>query len=247
MDSILAQTWNFIEIILVDDGSTDNSGFICDRMQQKDDRVKSAARNSGIEMASGGFICFVDGDDYVMPDYIEYMMEQIIKNNADITLTTQMFGNFDEKQVKKDEIKTWNGEDAVETILCYQVPIGCYCKLFRVKFLKDIRFIPEMFIGEGFNFNVMAFQKAEKVIAGIKKCECGLWALEVIKQNLTIHSDRIHEACKYANWRTHSDFYDMCILAGVEIEYSEMYKKCLKVTQKDALDMSSSYSDCYEV
>ena len=87
VDSILAQTWNFIENILVDDGSTDNSGFICDRMQQKDDRVKvlhkrnggvSAARNSGIEMASGGFICFVDGDDYVMPDYIEYMMEQII-------------------------------------------------------------------------------------------------------------------------------------------------------------------------
>ena len=127
MDSILAQTWDFIEIILVDDGSTDNSGFICDQMQQKDDRVKvlhksnggvSSARNSGIEMASGGFICFVDGDDYVMPDYIEYMMGQIIKNNADIALTTQMFGNFDEKQVKKDEIKTWNGEDAVEAILC---------------------------------------------------------------------------------------------------------------------------------
>ena len=264
MDSILAQTWNFIEIILVDDGSTDNSGFICDQMQQKDDRVKvlhksnggvSAARNSGIEMASGGFICFVDGDDYVMPDYIEYMMEQIIKNNADIALTTQMFGDFDEKQVKKDEIKTWNGEDAVEAILCYQVPIGCYCKLFRAKFLKDIRFIPEMFIGEGFNFNVMAFQKAEKVIAGkrknyyyrrdnptsamtkfsIKKCECGLWALEVIKQNLTMHSDRIHEAWKYANWRTHSDFYDMCVFAGGEKEYPEMYKKCLKVTQKDAL------------
>ena len=55
-------------------------------------------------MASGGFICFVDGDDYVMLDYIEYMMEQIIKNSADIALTTQMFGNFDEKQVKKDEI-----------------------------------------------------------------------------------------------------------------------------------------------
>lgn len=127
MDSILAQTWDFIEIILVDDGSTDNSGFICDQMQQKDDRVNvlhksnggvSSARNSGIEMASGGFICFVDGDDYVMPDYIEYMMGQITKNNADIALTTQMFGNFDEKQVKKDEIKTWNGEDAVEAILC---------------------------------------------------------------------------------------------------------------------------------
>lgn len=171
VESILSQTWDFIEIILVDDGSTDKSGLICDQMKQKDDRVKvlykrnggvSAARNSGMEMASRGFICFVDGDDYVMPDYIEYMLEQIVKNKADIALTTQMFGNFDEKQVESDEIKIWNGEDAVVAILCYQVPIGCYCKLFRTKFLGDIKFIPEIFIGEDFNFNVAAFQKAGK-------------------------------------------------------------------------------------
>jgi len=107
VESILSQTWDFIEIILVNDGSTDDSGLICDQMQQKDDRVKvlhkknggvSATRNSGIEMASGGFICFVDGDDYVMPDYIEYMLEQLVKNKADIALTTQMFGNFDENK-----------------------------------------------------------------------------------------------------------------------------------------------------
>lgn len=107
VESILSQTWDFIEIILVNDGSTDDSGLICDQMQQKDDRVKvlhkknggvSATRNSGIEMTSGGFICFVDGDDYVMPDYIEYMLEQLVKNKADIALTTQMFGNFDENK-----------------------------------------------------------------------------------------------------------------------------------------------------
>ena len=69
----------------------------------------------------------------------------------------------------------------------------------------------------------------------IKKCECGLWALEIIKRDLTFRSERIIEAYKYANWRTHSDFYDMCVLAGVEREYPEMYKKCLKVTRKDAL------------
>lgn len=262
--SICEQTYRNIEIILVDDGSTDNSGTICDEYGKKDTRIKvihkknagvSVARNVGINNSMGDYICFVDGDDYVMPDYIEYMMEQIIKNNADIALTTQMFGNFDKKQVKKDDIKTWDGEDAVEAILCYRVPIGCYCKLFRADFLEDVRFIPEIFIGEGFNFNVSAFQKARKVVAGerkiyyyrrdnptsamtkfsIKKCECGLWALEVIKQNLTIYSKRICEAWRYANWRTHSDFYDMCVLAGVEKEYSEMYKKCLKVTRKDAL------------
>ena len=101
-----------------------------------------------------------------MPDYVEYMLEQRIKNNADIALTTQMFGNFDEKQVRNDEITTWNGEDAVEAILCYQVPIGCYCKLFRADFLEKVRFIPEIFIGEGFNFYVAAFQKADRVVAG---------------------------------------------------------------------------------
>lgn len=115
MESILSQTWDFIEIILVDDGSTDKSGLICDQMKQKDDRVKvlykrnggvSAARNSGMEMASRGFICFVDGDDYVMPDYIEYMLEQIVKNKADIALTTQMFGNFDENKLRVTRLKS---------------------------------------------------------------------------------------------------------------------------------------------
>lgn len=264
IQSICEQTYNNIEIILVDDGSTDNSGIICDEYEKKDVRIKvihkentgvSATRNMGIDKSTGDYICFVDGDDYVMSDYIEYMLEQLIENNADIALTTQMFGNFDEKQVEKDEMKIWNGEDAVEAILCYQAPIGCYCKLFRANFLKDIRFIPEIFIGEGFNFNVAAFQKADKVVAGkrriyyyrrdnptsamtkfsIAKCECGLLALNVIKQNLTIHSERINAAWTYANWRTHSDFYDMCVLAGVQREYSEMYKKCLKVTRKDAL------------
>lgn len=264
IQSICEQTYSNIEIVLVDDGSTDNSGAICDEYKKKDTRIKvihkknagvSSARNTGITKSTGDYICFVDGDDYVMPDYVEYMLGQITENKADIALTTQMFGNFDEKQVKNDKIEIWNGEEAVEAILCYQVPIGSYCKLFRANFLEGVCFIPEIFIGEGFNFNVEAFQKANKVVAGkrkiyyyrrdnptsamtkfsIKKCECGLWALDVIKQNLTIHSKRIYEAWRYANWRTHSDFYDMCVLAGVEEEYPEMYKKCLNVTRKDAL------------
>lgn len=264
IQSIREQTYSNLEIILVDDGSTDNSGVICDEYEKKDIRIKvihkknagvSAARNTGIDRCTGDYICFVDGDDYVMPDYVGYMLEQIIRNEADIALTTKMYGNFDEKQVSNDEIEVWTSEDAVEAILCYQVPIGCYCKLFKADFLEEIRFIPEIFIGEGFNFNVEAFQKADKIVAGkkkiyyyrrdnptsamtkfsIRKCECGLWALEVIKRNLIIHTDRIEKAWIYANWRTHSDFYDMCVLAGVQKEYPEMYKKCLKITKQYAL------------
>lgn len=264
IDSICKQTYGNIEVILIDDGSTDNSGKICDMYARKDERIKvihkenagvSEARNTGIDLAHGSYICFVDGDDYIMSDYVEYLLKLAINNDAQISMTLGMFGNFDNAQILKDKICIWNKEEAVEAILCYRVPIGCYCKLFRKDILERVRFIPEIFIGEGFNFNISAFQKADKIVTGnykiyyyrrdnptsamtkfsIKKCECGLKALEVIKKGLINPTIRIQNAWKFANWRTHSDFYDMCVLAKVENEYSEMYRKCLEVTKKDAL------------
>lgn len=120
----------------------------------------------------------------------------------------------------------------------HKVPIGCYCKMFKREVLKTTRFIPEVFIGEGFNFNVAAFQKSNRILAGklktyfyrrdnptsamtkfsIKKCECGLKALDIIKENLQIHTDRVQTAWEFADWRTHSDFYDAMVLAKVKNE-----------------------------
>ena len=77
--SILEQTYNNYEIILIDNGSTDNSAEICKKYQEKDKRVKvyiqskkgvSNARNMGIEKATGGVICFVDSDDYIKKDML---------------------------------------------------------------------------------------------------------------------------------------------------------------------------------
>lgn len=263
--SILEQTHDNIEVILVDDGSKDKSGMICDKFAEIDDRIivihkenngVSEARNTGINSSTGDYICFVDGDDYIMPDYVEYLLKLAKLNDAEIAITTEMFGNFQEEQVKKDVINIWSAEDALEGILCYRVPIGCYCKLFKRSFLgKEIRFLNNIFIGEGFNFNVAAFQRANKIAVGrrriyyyrrdnptsamtkfsISKCENGLLALEVIKEKLTIHSKRIHNAWNYANWRTHSDFYDMLVLAKAHKEYKDMYRRCLSVTKSDAL------------
>lgn len=154
-----------------------------------------------------------------------------------------------------DDVRIWTGEDAVEAILCYKVPIGCYCKMFKREVLKTTRFIPEVFIGEGFNFNVAAFQKSNRILAGklktyfyrrdnptsamtkfsIKKCECGLKALDIIKENLQIHTDRVQTAWEFADWRTHSDFYDAMVLAKVKNEYPEFYRKCLNVTKQRTL------------
>jgi len=77
LDSVLGQTYQNLEIILIDDGSTDNSGEICDVFAKKDNRIRvihkrnagvSAARNTGIEACTRDDICFVDGD--VIPDYV---------------------------------------------------------------------------------------------------------------------------------------------------------------------------------
>lgn len=95
IDSVLAQTYKNIEVILVDDGSPDNSGKICDEYGEKDTRIKvihkenggvSSARNVGIEMASGEYIAFVDSDDYVNETYVSDLVEAILQNGAEFSV-----------------------------------------------------------------------------------------------------------------------------------------------------------------
>ena len=93
VDSILKQTYKELEIILVDDGSPDNCGKICDKLAERDDRIRiihkkngglSSARNAGIEIANGEYIGFVDSDDYLNPHMIEKMVNEAIRTNSDI-------------------------------------------------------------------------------------------------------------------------------------------------------------------
>ena len=95
LDSIVKQTYENIEIILVDDGSTDKSGTILDQYAEMDNRISvihkknegvSTARNTGIEAARGEYICFADADDYLMPDYVEYLLTLAVDKNADIAI-----------------------------------------------------------------------------------------------------------------------------------------------------------------
>lgn len=98
LDSILAQTYPYFELILVDDGSPDNCGRICDDYAKGDNRIKvvhkvnggiSSARNAGLEVAKGEWIMHVDGDDWIEPDMIESLIEA-----AQITGSDMVFGDF---------------------------------------------------------------------------------------------------------------------------------------------------------
>jgi len=89
LDSIISQTFSDFELLLVDDGSSDNSGKICDEYAEKDDRISvfhkenrgvSSARNLGLDKANGKWICFIDSDDYVKPAYLQYLIENENEN-----------------------------------------------------------------------------------------------------------------------------------------------------------------------
>lgn len=93
LESLLRQTHTKLEIILVDDGSTDGSGEVCDRYANRETRVQvlhqdnqglSAARNAGLEFAKGEYVAFVDSDDVVLPDFIETLYELLDEYRADI-------------------------------------------------------------------------------------------------------------------------------------------------------------------
>lgn len=95
VDSVVTQTYKNLEIILVDDGSTDGSGRLCDELALSDSRIKvihqknaglSGARNAGLRDYKGEYVCFIDSDDYVHPEYINFMYKLCINNNCKMAI-----------------------------------------------------------------------------------------------------------------------------------------------------------------
>ena len=95
LDSVLQQTYTALDVIIVNDGSTDNSGELCDRYAKQDARVRvihkqneglGASRNTFIDAAKGTFLAFIDGDDYIDPDMYEIMIGTILENDADLAV-----------------------------------------------------------------------------------------------------------------------------------------------------------------
>lgn len=150
VDSILKQTYKNLEIILIDDGSTDNSGKICDQYQLKDERIKvihkkngglSDARNAGIENSVGDYICFIDSDDYVEKDMIYSLYSSIIKNDADISWCN-LIREYENGKCAKETIYAeetiLNKKEAYAKILLFN-PSVC-TKMFSKKLFESINF-----------------------------------------------------------------------------------------------------------
>lgn len=150
VDSIINQTYKNLEIILVDDGSPDDCGKICEEYASKDTRIKvlhkingglSDARNFGLDVATGEYICFIDSDDFVNEYYVEKMLESALKNNSDICACN--FEYIDESGKtwirKEKEENVYSSSEAIKDIFTLEqnTEVMVWNKLYKRSLFVD--------------------------------------------------------------------------------------------------------------
>lgn len=181
LDSITAQTYKNLEIIVVDDGTPDKSGEIADECAKKDKRIRvihkangglSSARNAGLDEASGEYVVFVDSDDVVAPTFIEYMLGLIEISETNIAASLNCFSEYwDGVLIENDRFELWPPEKAIEGIYAWFYREAVWNKIYKRSYIEKykLRFRTELLSAEGMTFNIMALQTAGPVAIGQKQ------------------------------------------------------------------------------
>lgn len=186
LDSLINQTYKNIEIIIVDDGSTDNSGKICDEYEKKNKNIKvihkeneglGFARNTGLENIHGEYVTFVDSDDYVDNNFIEELYKNITIKNADVcksgfkriddnhnTLSIRKYDDYtyNEKETKYTFLPRMIGslpdkKDSIEMCVCGALYKTSYILDYKIKFPSE-----RVLISEDLFFNIDYTQNINK-------------------------------------------------------------------------------------
>ena len=177
LDSILSQTYTDFELILVDDGSDDDSLAICRQYQEKDGRIRifhqdnggvSSARNFGLDHACGQYISFVDGDDFIEPDMYRRLMDELIRSNADISCCQLDRITQEGKHIVAYPAvcEVCSADSIVSRFFSEgyikECMYGSYNKVFRAECIRDIRFKPYRY-GEDLLFVFETLRNAKAI------------------------------------------------------------------------------------
>lgn len=143
IESVLAQTFADFEYIIVNNGSSDRSGVIADEYAQKNSRIRvlhrargniGSGRNAGLDAAKGEYIAFIDDDDWVEPDFLEFLYNLATENNADVAICGATDKKFDEKRIMTAE------EALMELLWRKKYNVAFPAKLFKGSLFAGIRF-----------------------------------------------------------------------------------------------------------
>lgn len=176
VDSIIKQTYQNLEIILVDDGSPDNCPKMCDDFAQKDSRIVvvhkengglSSARNAGIKASKGEYLSFIDSDDYIKEDMIEKMLLAMTSTNSELSCCGRYVVYDDgakEKQFVNSNVCTLTSTEALKAMLCgTYVGEPAWDKMYKKELFDDIEF-PEGEINEDIVIMPLLFGKCNRIV-----------------------------------------------------------------------------------
>ncbi len=263
VQSIVGQDYHNIEIILVDDGSPDNCPQIIDQLAATDGRISvihkanggvSSARNAGIIKASGEYIMFVDGDDWVDADYVSYFLSLVKTYHCDIGMNKNNYHTGKTKST--DNIYSVSAEKAIEWIYSDEIFVAVWNKIYSRKLITDfyIKFNEEIWYGEGMLFNIECLQRVDAVAIGEKAVYhqtfnpdsamrkfnlesnlCGIRSLEIQKQKW----EKMNKAIE-AEWRFHRYRFNRSIASGLLRSnlvdtHKVLYRMCIKNIRKEIL------------
>jgi glycosyltransferase involved in cell wall biosynthesis len=174
LDSIINQTYKNLEIILIDDGSPDNCGKICDEYVLKDKRIKvihksnggqSSARNIGLDIAKGEYIAFVDSDDYIADNMYKDLVDIAQKENADIAICAHYIVNYKGDRIsQEDNISNLTIDEIRYLILMDKCSNYPWNKLYRADLFKNLRFYAGVYFEDMFIMPTLFFS-AKKIVS----------------------------------------------------------------------------------
>ena len=192
VDSVLGQSYSNLEIILVDDGSPDKSGAMCDDYKLKDSRIKvihkengglGFARNSGLDIATGRYVTFIDSDDWISKEHIKNLYETALQCNADVVIGTHTSVNTDgaetpQRLLLKEGV--YEGESITDEVVLpligadadfpndIQITSSACMNLYSMDVINkyNLRFISEKYaVAEDLYFNIDFFSASQRIVA----------------------------------------------------------------------------------
>ncbi len=172
LDSIIHQTYKQLEILLIDDGSQDESAAICDSYAEKDERIRvfhnenkgvSATRNFGLEEAKGEYVGFIDSDDWIEPDMYEVMLKEMEENGADVCICGFAYEGRKTGTVTFSSRTVMTGKDSLAALVSRKIACFVVNKLYRRTVLDSVSF-PDMRCFEDTSFMHEVLNNAKTVV-----------------------------------------------------------------------------------
>lgn len=225
VDSVIAQTHRDLEIILVDDGSPDNCPAICDELATADSRIMvihqtnrgvSVSRNVGLDVATGEYVKFVDGDDALELDAIETLLKTAMRDQSDFVICGHSIITYDEINAiinnnlrKLERPGIFSKNEFLQRLSCCTSLVSagwvyCWDKMFALPFLNErkIRFPEEMRFCEDRLFNLNCIAHCRKVSA-ISECLCRYYIPSSNHTRATAST-----VCHEGRWMSHQRVFD---------------------------------------